>query len=91
MPAQLFEMDDSGWLDWASTHPDAVALNVRASLEADYRVLHRATCATITRPAAHGAYTERGYRKVGGTEAELSAWVTAHGGGMIRRCGICRP
>ena len=60
-----FSDDDDGYLGWLRENPTGFVLNVRNNPGANYTVLHRATCQTIACPRDDGAYTARGYRKVG--------------------------
>jgi hypothetical protein len=62
---RVFTNDDRGYLDWLDRHRDGWVLNVRATPDPDYVVLHRATCSTISRAGvSDGAWTGRGYRKI---------------------------
>lgn len=81
---------------WLRSHPDGYVLNTRRSPDPDYMVLHRARCRTISQyhaMARPGGYTERDFIKVcADSEAELRAWVKAHGrrdGSFSKECGFC--
>jgi hypothetical protein len=93
--AARFEHDDAGYLAWASSNPAGFVLNVRATNDPSYVVLHRANCRSIQAARPPGAYTARGYRKVCSPSlADLESWAKAHGrpdGTFSKLCGVCRP
>lgn len=51
-----FSDDDDRYLRWVSDNPTGFVLNVRRNPGANYTVLHRATCGSVTRPRDEGAY-----------------------------------
>lgn len=76
--AVLFD-DDLSYRDWLAGHPDGYVLNVRRNLAQGYAVLHSANCSHVNNNRyVHGAFTERGYRKVCATSvSELGDWLIA--------------
>ena len=93
--AILFK-SDSDFLVWTQQQPEGVVVNLRYYLNADYAVLHRATCGSlVVRRYDEGALTTRAYLKVGAqTEEMLRQWLSANvirSAGFTQRCGICRP
>jgi hypothetical protein len=91
-----FEHDDPGYRTWLSENPDGYVLNVRRSADADYVVLHRATCTHISRQVRSGhPYTGRAYRKVCSNNlVELSGAARLEGrrdGSFSKCCALCNP
>ena len=95
--ALVFRDDDAGYLAWIEANPDGYVINTRRQIDANYLVLHRATCRTIrnyprmdTRP---GGFTERGYQKIcDETVVELQRYVqlllsTRHV--ALTHCSLC--
>ena len=68
MAVQVFQYDESGYIDWITNNPDGYVINTRQVLDPDYLVLHRASCLTMHtyRGMEHntGGFTERGYQKI---------------------------
>jgi hypothetical protein len=91
---RVFANDDTGYLDWLDRHRDGWVLNVRATPDQNYVVLHRATCHTISRTyVRQGAWTCRGYRKIGCLDLDEVAVACRTQGRADRRpsktCGLC--
>lgn len=90
-----FSDDDDGYLGWVRDNPTGLVLNVRRNPGANYTVLHRATCRSVTRPRDEGAYTAHGYRKVtADTVEELRRYTRSLGradGSFSGACGHCDP
>lgn len=94
----VFDSDDSVYLEWLAAHPTGFVLNTRRRGDPDYIVLHRATCRTIGHPtalASPGGFTERSYIKLCAESVdELRRWVRATGrpdGSFSNVCGFCQP
>jgi hypothetical protein len=88
-----FRNGDSEYLAWTAAHPDGFVLNVRREADADYVVLHRASCGTISNDwHAPGAFTGRVYRKICSTSLEeLHRAAEREGrsdGSFSKRCGL---
>lgn len=91
-----FQNDDEGYLAWISENRDGYVLNIRQTPDADYVVLHRASCDSIaTKNRTQGAYTTRGYRKIcAKTADDLKTAAKKEGrndGSFSKRCGLCHP
>ena len=91
-----FRHNEKGYFTWLSANPCGFVLNVRGIPDADYVVLHRAGCGSISnRSHAPDAFTGRGYRKICATELEeLRAAAKQEGrvdASFSKRCGLCRP
>jgi hypothetical protein len=90
-----FDGDDKGYLQWLADHPGGYVLNVRRKRPSDdYAILHRVACAAISsRKQSHGAFTERGYRKIcAQTVGELRIALRAEGrfdGSFTKQCTKC--
>lgn len=50
----VFKVDDIGYTDWLSRHPQGMVLTCERSPRASYLVLHRPTCSTISGTPARG-------------------------------------
>lgn len=68
MVVQIFQDDESGYIDWVMNNPNGYVVNSRREFDPQYLVLHRACCSTIlkhrnmeTKP---GGFTERNYQKI---------------------------
>ena len=49
MGARLFIDDDRSYQDWLQGHPNGFVVNTSKNPSPEYMILHRATCARITR------------------------------------------
>jgi hypothetical protein len=94
----MFESNDQAYLTWREQHTDGFVINTSRSKDADYMVLHRASCysiSTYTKMAHPGGFTERDYIKICSTNIEsLRTWVREHGrpdGSFSRECTKCQP
>lgn len=93
-----FSEDDKPYQDWLKHHPEGYVINTERSKPANYMVLHRAKCRTISQynKVTHpGGFTERQYIKICSMErAKLQAWVKQHGrrdGSFSKECSKCNP
>lgn len=85
--------DDAAYLRWVAAHPGGWVVNCHRRPSANYLVLHRATCGTITGVPARGrTWTEGDYAKVCSEDAaELSRWASGTVGGQLHPCPLCNP
>jgi hypothetical protein len=89
--------NDQEFSRWLSEHPEGFVLNVRASADPRFMVLHRATCAMVgpRMGIAPGTLTQRETRKLCADEvSELQEWAKQHGrlsGSFSGRCERCNP
>jgi hypothetical protein len=60
---RTFIDDDNGYLDWAQTNLSGFVLNCHRSPNANYLVLHKAVCKTITTPL-RANWTTNDYIKI---------------------------
>ncbi len=83
MPVQEFIKNEQGYLEWIHKHPDGFVINTGRSKNANYMVLHRASCGSIKdyqKASGPGAFTERDYIKICGSDiASLRDWVRQNG------------
>lgn len=95
----LFDHDDEQYLQWLTDCPDGFVLNRRRGESADYLVLHRSTCHSISlyhdAPDSE-AFTGRGYLKVCSTDLEgLRHYVQREfgrpDGSFTKECSFCQP
>jgi hypothetical protein len=85
-----FADDDDGYLRWVRRHPHGFVLNCERSPRADYIVLHRSTCNTISGTPARGDAWTKDYMKVGATDREgLVRWAESRTSAKPTLCGIC--
>ena len=90
-----FTDDDEGYLRWISDNPDGYVVNVERGERPGYAVLHRSSCASISRERDDGAYTERGYKKVVSDDlSKLRVYAKSIGradGSFSKQCDQCQP
>lgn len=93
MAVELFQNREADYLNWIGQHSDGYVLNTRRERPANYMVLHRADCRTISIYKKRGAFTERKYIKVcARTTSELIIWIQDNGGhGFTILCKKCNP
>lgn len=95
MTVKWFKDDDAGYLQWCARHPDGRVANTRRSINANYLVLHVATCRAITEhldmELKPGGFTTRGYSKVcADSEAELRSELQRRTGKPQPFSSVCR-
>lgn len=87
-----FVDDDAGYLGWLSDWPEGFVVNTARRPEANYVVLHRATCGTISSKPARGSQWTKDYIKICSADlGALQEWARQATGGELRPCGSCRP
>ena len=71
----IFDDDDAAYLAWLAAHPHGYVVN--AARNGHYRILHRATCGTITNGPPNGdTWTAGQYIKVCAlTPRQLCQWA----------------
>jgi hypothetical protein len=86
---------DEGYLRWISDNPHGFVVNVERGERPGYAVLHRSSCASISRERGDGAYTARGYIKVVSDDlSKLRVYVKSIGradGSFSKQCDQCQP
>ena len=92
-PVVVFLDDDGGYLEWLRKHPDGFVVNAARRPRADYLILHRANCHTISGTPARGSrWTTGDYLKACATaQAELRAWARGETKAEPTGCGSCSP
>lgn len=89
---RTFVDDDTGYEQWLREHPSGYVLNCERRPKANYLVLHRARCHTISGTPARGDnWTIALMKVVADTAPQLEAWARAETGGGVQRCGTCVP
>jgi Family of unknown function (DUF6308) len=89
---QLFRDNDRGYLRWLNEHPRGFVLNAARTPRANYLILHRATCRTISgQPARGGPWTGPFIKVCADDPLEIAAWTGATVAAAPRRCRTCRP
>ena len=88
-----FDRDDEAYVTWLAAHPHGFVINAHRTPQPDYLMLHRATCAFISRTAEPPVrWTTSVYIKVcADTIAELTEWSRTVDGGTLQPCGKCCP
>jgi len=87
---RIFRNDDRGYLAWLAEHPTGFVVNMSRSPRADYVILHRAACRTISgRPARGGPWTGPYIKGCANDDLEIAAWCGRELGVAPKRCGIC--
>jgi hypothetical protein len=84
-----FVDEDDAYLRWVAAHPEGFVLNTNRSPRADYLMLHRATCHTISGEPARGSQWTRDYMKVCGSREDLYEWARRTAGGVPTECSMC--
>lgn len=88
--------NDRDYLAWVTAHPEGFVLNTSRHRDANYVVLHRATCWSVSSAErADGAYTQNGYRKTAALSiAALREAARLEGrpdGSFSKCCAHCDP
>ena len=99
MAIQIFDQDDSAYLEWLAAHPKAFVANSRRQFDPDYLVLHRATCGSVNKhrgmDETPGGFTERNYVKICSETPEelekLLAYFTGTAQPFSTECSLCKP
>jgi hypothetical protein len=87
-----FVDDETGYVGWLASHSAGYVVNSERTPKADYLVLHRADCSSISGTPSHGVLWTRDFRKIcAGTADELDGWAQDAIGTIPSRCGRCRP
>ena len=93
-----FDDDDNVYRQWLAQNPDGFVINTTRNKSANYMILHRASCRTISKytdMAQPGGFTERDYIKVCAPDlVSLRVWVRQHGrpdSSFTGVCSICNP
>jgi hypothetical protein len=89
----LFDGDDNGYLARVGANPDGYVVNSLRQPRADYLILHRATCKSISRtPPEPIRWTTGDYIKVCSPNIlKLEQWARDATSGTLSPCGLCRP
>ena len=70
-PVAVFLDDEGGYLEWLPRHPDGFVTNAARRPRADYLILHRASCHTISGTPARGSrWTTGDFTRVSSWSAE---------------------
>jgi hypothetical protein len=92
----VFDGNDGTYQDWLAMNSGGFVVNVRRNLSPKYMVLHRASCATVSkygRMSKQGGFTERSFIKVCASDTDtLRAWARRHGradGTFSKECSLC--
>ena len=80
--------DDPGYMRWLVQNPDGWVLNAHRQPNADYLVVHRSGCRTISRPGVR--YTTGSYlKRCDGDVEALSTWAMRETGNTPDMCQLC--
>jgi hypothetical protein len=89
---QLFRDDDEGYLAWLKKNPKGFVINAKRKPSADYLILHRAACWSISRPLTSEERWTAAYIKICASQSDaLAQWARDEVGGNLHLCGMCRP
>ena len=84
--------DDAGYLAWLRANARGFVVNCAREPSADYLVLHRSDCFTISgRPSRGDTWTTTYAKACGATREELDVWAQARTGASPVPCGHCAP
>ena len=87
----VFNRDDQAYLAWVRTWSYGYVLNCERVPNANYLMLHRADCYTITEPGPQATtWTEHDYIKVCSTDRQqLRQWASDQTGSEPTSCRLC--
>ena len=87
----VFDGDDDAYLAWVHARPYGYVLNCERVPYANYLMLHRADCYTITEPGPQATtWTEHEYVKVCSTDRQqLRQWASDRTGSAPTYCQLC--
>ncbi len=87
-----FKDDEAGYLDWVRRFKHGYVLNADRTPRAEYLILHRSTCGTITgKPARGEAWTKDFIKICSMSKSDLRDWAMQTTGGVPQPCGTCAP
>ena len=83
--------EDGAYVAWRDAHADAWIVNHDPRAFNRYRILHRASCTTLSGRPAHGEAWTKVYAKTcADRRADLEWWAAANDG-QLTPYGLCRP
>ena len=86
-----FRDNEAGYVRWVATNTDGYVINTYRKPNANYLILHRATCGTITGTPARGDQWTRDFIKICSTNrADLERWARDTTGGTPTPCRLCK-
>jgi hypothetical protein len=89
---RTFQDDDRGYVDWLATHPQGFVINCYPNPSADYLMLHRAACTTISELGPNMEHWTHDYIKVcGETRGAALRWCRDYVGSEPSACQVCYP
>ncbi|HUY86330.1 MAG TPA: hypothetical protein VMU77_04395 [Acidimicrobiales bacterium] len=87
-----FEDNDAGYMKWLKANPKGFVINCDLKPIADYVVLHKSNCKTISGEPAKGEGWTVAYKKVCSDMAiQLELWSRRAVGVLPHRCEKCQP
>lgn len=89
---QVFKDEpDAGYIAWLASHKDGFVVNANSTPTPEYLILHRATCAWISKDSFRGkSWTEAGFLKACAEDpSELVRWAREAAGGELKPCKKC--
>jgi hypothetical protein len=89
---EILEHDDDKSVAWLEANQRGYVLNSYAKPNAQYLVLHRATCRDISGKPARGKSWTHDYLKVCALNPDdLREWARQQTGGEVKPCKHCNP
>ncbi len=83
--------DDKEYLRWLEENPEGHVINAARKPKADYIVLHKSTCGTISSSERFN-WTTTDFLKVCSNDVEeLETWALETTGGACQYCQKCNP
>lgn len=87
-----FVDDEYGYETWLHAHPGGFVVNCDRNPKANYLMLHRVSCHSISGAPSRGDAWTIAYMKVcADSPTELEAWARAETGSDVQRCAACVP
>jgi len=88
---KIFRDDEAGYRNWIDMNPNGFVVNSYKKPKAEYLVLHKADCGSISSEKIDN-YTTKGYIKICANDLdELTSWAKEHVNGRLRSCQMCKP
>lgn len=83
--------DDDAYLRWIEENPDGYLINAARKPKANYIVLHKSSCGTMS-SSERSNWTTTDLLKVCSNDIEeLKEWALETTGGTCQSCQICNP
>ncbi len=83
--------DDETYLKWLEDNPEGYVINAARKPKADYIVLHKSTCGTMSSSKRSNWTTTDLLKVCSNNVEELKEWALETTGGACQPCKTCNP